>query len=273
MNNIEYVKNYRKLIAPFEVDFYLFEHDIAIEVCGLYWHSTKINKNKYHILDKYNLCKAEGVRLLTIFEDEIRDSLDIVLNRLANILKLNKSKLYARKCTIRQITNVEGINFLNTHHIQRSGRNKIYLGAFLDNKLISVMSFSNLNPAKGRSPTENHYELNRFANPFGVVGIASRLFAYFKNNFAPIKIISYADLRWNTGGLYELLGFTFIRQSRPNYWYINKVSRVHRWSFTKHKLLGIIPNADKNCTEEQLAESINLYRVYDCGNAVYEWKK
>lgn len=268
-NNIKFEQNNRTIIYPKELDFYLPEYAIGIELCGLYWHSTKINQNKLHIRQKYDSCKNKGIRLITIFEDEIQDKFDIVLNRLTQILNLIRPIGFARKCIVREIDARDGIDFLNKYHIQGSGKNSLYIGAFLDNKLVSVMSFSNRNPAKGQH--NKTVELNRFVNPFSVVGIASRLFKYYIKKFNPTEVLSYSDNRWNTGNLYSILGFTLIRTTKYNYWYVVRQQRKHRFAFTKQRLLRLFPQEDSNQTEQQIAEKHNLYRIYDCGNAVYRW--
>lgn len=269
-NGIDFEQNNRKLIAPKELDFYIPNFNLAIEICGLYWHSTQINKNKLHIKEKHILCEKAGIRLITIFEDELDMKFDVVVNRLKNLLKLNKTYIYARQCKIKEISSREGIDFLEKHHIQGSGKNCIYLGAYNLDKLVAVMSFSNRNPAKGQSYSTK--ELNRFANPFNVIGIASKLFKFYTNNHSPVSIISYSDNRWNTGNLYTILGFNKIRTTSYNYWYVVRQQRKHRFAFTKQKLLTMFPNADASLTEEQIAEQHGLYRIYDCGSTVYEWK-
>jgi G:T-mismatch repair DNA endonuclease (very short patch repair protein)/Mor family transcriptional regulator len=269
--NIEYVSYDRQMIKPKELDFYLPKYKLAIELCGLYWHSTKINKNKLHIREKHDQCKKAGIRLITIFEDELEYKFDIVLNRLKQLLSLNKSAVYARQCSIQEISNRQGIDFLNAHHIQGAGKNKIYLGAFKENKLLAVMSFSDRNPAKGQH--SNIVELNRFANPSSVTGIASKLFKFYLNNYNPDSILSYSDNRWNTGNLYNILGFKLIRETKYNYWYVIRQERKHRFAFTKQRLLQQFPEEDANQTEQEIAEKHNLYRIYDCGSCVYRWER
>jgi predicted DNA-binding protein YlxM (UPF0122 family) len=270
-NNIQFEQNNRSVIAPKEIDFYLPDFKVGIELCGLYWHSTKINKNKLHIKKKQELCKDVGVRLITIFEDELLDKFEIVINRLKQLVGVTSSRGYARNCKIKEIDSRQGIDFLNTYHIQGSGKNNIYLGAYLNDELVSVMTFSNRNPAKGHK--NKLIELNRFVNPFSVVGIASKLFKYYVKTYNPDKILSYSDNRWNTGNLYSILGFTTIRHTQYNYWYVVKQQRKHRYAFTKHRLLTIFPEEDPTQTEQQIAENHNLYRIYDCGSTVYSWVK
>lgn len=70
---IKYIKNYRRLITPKEVDFYLPDLKIAIEISPTETHCSNQNKimgNKpkdYH-LKKFIDCENKGVRLFTIFD-------------------------------------------------------------------------------------------------------------------------------------------------------------------------------------------------------------
>lgn len=269
-NSIKFKHNTREIISPKELDFYLPEHNIAIEVCGLYWHSTQINKDKYHINDKYKQCKELGIQLITIFEDELLSKREIVYNRLRSILKLSPAEIYARQCYIKPINSRQGIDFLNANHLQGSGRNTMYIGAFYRDDLVAVMSFAKPNVSKGQAKTQ--WELNRFASIDNIPGVASKLFKFFERQYNPETVVSYADLRWSNGALYKQLGFVYSHTSKPNYWYVIRQTRKHRFNYTKQKLLDKYLNEDPKQTEEQIAENNNLYRIYDCGNAVYFYK-
>lgn len=61
----------------FELDLKLLDYNIAIEVDGLYFHSTKFKDPEYHV-DKRLRCAANGVHLLSITSGEIDESLDKV---------------------------------------------------------------------------------------------------------------------------------------------------------------------------------------------------
>ena len=268
-NGISYIQNDRYILEGKELDFYLIDYDIAIEVCGLYWHSTKFkNKDKYHIYHKYNLCKNLGFQLITIFEDEIIYKPDIVINRILSKLKLanTNSVLQARKCSINKILNKQGIAFLNKHHIQGSGANNSYYGAFYNDALKAVMSFSKSNIAKNNKK----WELNRFASSNIIPGISNRLLSKFIQDNLEIKtIISYSDNRWDTGKIYRKLNFTHEYDSDPNYWYIEQQTRKHRFTYNKQTLLQHFDSTYSKYTEEHLTELINLYRIYDCGSKVF----
>lgn len=61
----------------FELDFKLLDYNIAIEVDGLYFHSTKFKDLEYHV-DKRLRCAKNGVHLLSFTSKEIDEDLDLV---------------------------------------------------------------------------------------------------------------------------------------------------------------------------------------------------
>jgi hypothetical protein len=250
----------------FEIDILLPEDNIGIEYCGLYWHSELNGKSKWYHKIKYEKAKKENIRLIQIFEDEWIHKKEIVKSRLKSILNKNDT-IYARKCIIREIDSSVSNNFLEQTHIQGKGYGEINIGLFHNDELVSVMKFSKLSKAKGyKIIPENVYELNRFSSKINVVGGASKLFNYFIKNYTPIKIISYSDLRWNTGNVYKILGMTETGITTPNYWYIKKDYRIHRYKLKKNI------NDPKNITEWELRKSQGWNRIWDCGHKKYIWE-
>lgn len=118
------------------------------------------------------------------------------------------------------------------------------------------------------------YELLRFCNKrgFSVVGAASKLFKHFVNANKPLSVISYADRRWSIGKLYEKLNFTFLYDSKPNYFYLINGNRKNRFGYRKDILISKY-GCDKNDTEHNFCFNNGWYRIYDCGSKVYEWKR
>ncbi len=271
--NTEIIENSRNIIPPKEIDIYIPGLNLGIEYNGLYWHSDQAPNEtdpKYH-LNKTNECNEKGIRLIHIFEDEWVYKKDIVKNRLIQILGVSKSvRIHARKCIIKEIDSKEKNIFLEKYHIQGSDLSSIKLGAFYNNKLISVMTFSKGNPAKGvKYRKKGVWELNRFCTDYNykVPGIASKLLSFFKKNFDWIEIYSYADRRWSVGNLYDILGFTLINQKpQLNYWYIKNMKRIHRFALRKK------PNEPKNVSEKtlRLLEGYNI--IWDCGSLKYSLK-
>lgn len=267
--NLITINNNKTLIKPYELDIFIPSHNIAIEYDGLYWHS-ELHKDKNYHLNKTESCEKQGIKLIHIFEDEWLHKQDIVKSRLKNILGLTETKIFARKCVIKEVPSKDSKLFLDNNHIQGNVNAKIKLGLYYDNELVSIMTFGGLRKTMGNNTKEGVYELMRFCNKLDttIIGSASRLLSYFIKTYKPIQIVSYADRRWSDGGLYETLGFEFKHNSEPNYFYILRQKREYRFNFRKSELIK--QGFDSTKSEHQIMLERGIYRIYDCGNKRYE---
>jgi hypothetical protein len=80
------IRSNRKLIYPFEIDMVLEDIKLCIEFNGDYWHSTKINDDKYYHLNKLNMCLAKGYKLIQIRECDWNQEREIIKSKLYNLL-------------------------------------------------------------------------------------------------------------------------------------------------------------------------------------------
>jgi len=269
-----------------ELDFYFPDHNVAVEFCGIHYHlETILNARKESDADKtfgkkYHLWKQEkceelGIQLITIFEDEYLDNKEIVLSRLRNVLGLSEKGIYARKTKVIKIDKQVANQFLYENHIQGIGQASIvHYGAYDGNILIGVMSFSHKRPALGSVHIEGHYELLRFATDGRThTGLASKLFRAFIRDYNPLNVISYADRRWSTGGVYPKMGFDHVSTSRPSYAYVKKgsVVRLFRYSYTKALVVNKM-GGDPNKTEWINMQEMGYDRIWDCGTLKFQWK-
>ena len=276
----KFLKNYdinfhertKKIISPYELDFYFPDQNKAIEVCGLYWHSELINKDKNYHKMKKELCENKNIDLITIFSDELDTKQEIVFNRIKNFLNLEKSYCYARQCEIKEISKKEYSNFLEKFHIQQSCNSYVKLGLYYKKELVSVMGFGKKRVIMGeKNNSLNDWELLRFASYKHIPGAASKLFKYFINKYNPETIISYCDLRWGTGKLYEKLGMNFVKDTKPNYWYTKDfITREYRYKFAKHKLVE--SGYDKKKSEHEIMQELGYSRIWDCGSRKFIYK-
>ena len=261
------VKN-RSLIRPYELDIVIHSKKIAIEYCGIYWHSDSFQDDNYHN-KKYQMCQDIGYRLITIFEDEWVLKKDLVQLKLLHIFgRSNMTHIGARQCMIKEISPADKDSFLLENHIQGADRSKVKIGAFYNNELISVMTFSKSSIAKGSPHIPGIWELNRFATHknFIISGIASRLLNYFKKTYTWSEIFSYADLRWSAGEVYYKLGFDLDHISKPNYWYVKGLNRIHRFVLRKRE------DEPKDISERILRAAEGYRRIYDCGHMKFVLK-
>ena len=267
--------NNRKVISPQELDIYIPEKNIAIEFDGLLYHSSGFSSLSqcnsleeyptYH-LEKTQACAEKNIQLFHIFESEWRDKKEIWKSVLLNAIGKSE-RIYARKCIIKEVPFKEAKEFLEKNHLQGVCNSKVNIGLYSENTLVARMTFG-----KPRYNKLYDYELLRFCNNLNtsVVGGASRLLNYFVKTYSPKSILSYANLRWSTGNLYEQLGFTLISQSSPNYFYFNEDFILHsRIEFQKHKLKDKLENYNPDLTESENMYNNGYRKIYDCGNLVY----
>ena len=259
------IQNDKKIINPYELDIVIPDLKLAIEYCGLYWHSEIYkSKNSYH-LDKMKLCNSKGYRLITIFEDEWTQKTEIVKNRLRNLLQ-ESTRIYARKCQVKEVSFADAKQFINQTHIQGNAIFKIAYGCYYQTELVAIMTFG-----KPRYDKNTDFELIRYSSKGTVVGGASRLFKHFCNNYKPTSVISYCDMRWGTGNLYSTLGFTNITPKlKPSYAYTDFVNRYHRSNYTKQQLIK--EGYDANMTEHAIMNSRKMYKIWDCGHSKWEYR-
>jgi very-short-patch-repair endonuclease len=276
LKGIIFRERIRDVIPPLELDFYLLDYKIAIEVNGIYWHSELRGKDKNYHLNKTNLCKEKDIQLFHINQNEIDNTPRIVESKLKSILNISKRKIHGRKCEVREIDTKLKSKFLNKYHLQGNDKSSVKLGLFYNDHLVSVMTFCKRRIAMGKKTSEEgEYELSRYCGNFNfyVIGGASKLLKYFERNYNPKKIVTYADKRWSKGDLYFKLGFTHTHDSKPNYWYFNDSNNsklYHRFNFRKSELSKKLPKFDSNKTEWENMVENGWNRIWDCGNMVFE---
>lgn len=261
--NLDVKQNVRSLIPSGEIDILVQDHNLAIEYCGLYWHSTqhaRITANTHAI--KYQQCKEAGIQLLTIFEDEWLDNKERVLRKIAHSLGANTNeKLHARKCIIKSVNSADKAAFFNINHIQGNGPSSINYGLYFNEKLVACIGFI--------KQQDGVYVLNRYATSHTVRGGFTKLLNHFKNNNVWSKIITFADLRWSNGSLYESTGFVLDKVLPPDYAYVNKFKRIHKFNMRRANLKKLLSNFNPDLSEVENCKMHNYYQIFDCGKLRY----
>ena len=262
--------NTRNIITPNELDIYLPDKKIAIEINGNYWHSELYKSRNYHI-DKTVAYVQQGIRLIHIFEYEWADNISRkrIQAYLYDIIYNNKTTVYARNTTVKEISADEYKDFTNINHLQGSANATIRLGMFNGSELIGIMSFS-----KPRFNENYQYELVRLCwkSTIRVIGGAEKLFKFFTLAYKPKSIITYCDLSKFTGEVYKGLGFRDLGLTESNYIWIGADNKtvVSRYKSQKSKLLQLGIGTSEQ-TESEIMHKLGYRKVYDCGNAKFEW--
>jgi hypothetical protein len=254
-----------------EIDIYLPDLKIGFEFNGLRWHSEQFVDKKYH-MNKTKLCNDNDIRLIHVFEDDFDYKYDIIRSIINNIL--GKSyKIYGRNTEIKKITDKSVVkSFLNENHLQGFVNSNFNYGLYHNDDLVSIMTFMKTRKIFNNKEDYNSYELIRFCNKLNhtIIGGASKLFNAFISEVSPKKILSYCDISWANGDLYYKLGMNYVGITQPNYYYIVNGKRENRIKYQKHKLVK--EGYNKNLTEKEIMNERDLYRIYNCGNKIFELK-
>jgi hypothetical protein len=259
----------RKILNGLEVDIVIPSKNLAIEYNGIYWHSDLYKDKNYH-LNKTLFLKQRDITLIHVWEDLWDNKKDIIKNRILYKIGKGMINIGARECSIHEISREEANIFFERNHLQ--GRTIPFKCVALkkDGEILSCIAIGKRSIGKR---IDKKFEILRFCNKIGynIMGGFSRLFNHvYKIN--PGSYISYADLSWGEGEVYRHAGFNLVRYSKPNYWYFIKGKRFHRYTYRKSELVKW--GYDKNKTEFRIMnEDVKAIRIYDCGNAVWEFKE
>lgn len=252
--SIKYITSDRKQIAPYELDIYIPEHNLAIEFNGTYWHSD-IFKDKHYHQNKTVMCNEKGITLIHIYEHIYDDKQHVYESILRSKLNLNK-RIYARKCELKEVPKQEEKDFLNNYHLQGFvGSSKCY-GLYFNDELITLCSFG-----KSRFNKNYNYELLRnCTKPYiTVVGGFSKMIKHYKNEIENQSILCYNDasISYNKNN----------KLTDPNYVWVKNGRVLKRYNTMKHKLKDLLGDGynNKNSESENMVSN-GYYRLFDSGN-------
>ena len=242
-NNINLIQSERNILQNYELDFYLQDYNLSIEINGLYWHSNKFKNKNYHFY-KTIKCNEKNINLIHIFEDEFIHKKDIILSRINYLIGKNKNKIFARKCIIKNITKNESELFIQQNSLDFYNESDINLGLFYNEKLISVLICE--------EKINKEFEIIHYCNEINlsIIGGFSKLLKYFEKNYLPNSIIVKVDRRWFfKDNIFTKNNFKLLKQTVPNFYYLH---------LNKQKRFKTKQNND--------------LKIYDSGNLIYEKK-
>jgi len=139
---VDVVIHDRDLIAPYELDFVLPKHKLAIEYCGLYWHSNEKLNDKYYHQKKLIKCGSVGYDLLTIFEDEFEYKFDSVISHIYFLLN-SQPNLDIARCNVELISKEDVVKFFDLYCLGKYELGFKRVGVFFDNSLVGCLTGDN----------------------------------------------------------------------------------------------------------------------------------
>ena len=254
-------RNDRKTMS-LELDIFIPAVGFAVEYNGLFWHSH-INKPPQYHENKTRLAKAQGIKLLHIFEDEWRDKKSIVKSLISFRLGISTVTLGARKCEIRILTPNERKTFFEENHLDGDVSAEIAWGLEYEGAVIYALSL--------RRPFHKKYsgglEISRCCPRLGynVQGGLSRLVKVAKEyckSTGKTCLMTYVDTRLGGQGKgYEISGLKRAGTTVARWWWTDLDNRFNRFKFKA--------NAKEAKSEAEVASAAGVVKIWGCENVIY----
>jgi hypothetical protein len=225
----------RILIAPQEVDILIPQKKVAIEFNGLIWHSDKFNTDKKYHLNKTNECKNKDINLIHIFEDEWIFHKNVVKANIQRLLSVSSTTINANDCIIKTVSPKEAKAFISENSIESYHPSIYRYGLYYNDELVMLLG------TKKESIT-NYVNKNGYCITDGLQRLINHIL--MMHNLSKLSV--YVDKRWNNSSEFASIGFKYVKDVNPTFYYIDDKHR------TLHK-----PNNDKT------------YKIYDCGKEIY----
>ena len=262
----------KKLGRKKELDIYIPELKLGIEYCGTYFHS----KSGVNHHEKMLEAQAVGIRTVFLFDFDFKENSEKVYSYLKSLLKVNPTKIHARKCNIEVITKEEGNLFLKNNHLQgQDDMGLKYFGLFFISELVGVVC-SGDHPRGKKEPNTTYLTRLCFKQGVSVTGGSSKLFKHLADHTKSIgnsQIVSWSDNRWSFGNVYVKLGFCMERPMRKS------GSRKGQYMGLKDGSIWPEPifyskgrSVTKNMAKKLENQGVEVLKTYDLGKKKWVFK-
>lgn len=226
--------NDRKVLNGKELDFYLPELSLAIEVNPIFTHNSNLHRNNhngwrhednYHF-EKYLGCSRQGIELIQLqeydlskdrFEKFIKPMIKMKVNQ-----RIKPQRLSARKTIFKEISTNDAKEFLISNHRDGYASSSRKFCLEYQGEIVAVATISR--QSSRFNQVSDNFELVRLAFKTGlqIVGGTSKL---IKNIFKVIpeieRLVTYSDNDYGSGDGYLKSGFKFKSETGPRLRYIS----------------------------------------------------
>lgn len=228
----EVLINDRKILSGKELDFYLPEMSLAIEVNPIFTHNSNLYRNNhngwrhdddYHF-KKYLKCKESSVELIQLQEYDLDEdrfetfTRDLIKSKVSN----RSRRVFARQTRFTEIETSEAKDFLNRYHRDGYAQSSRKFALFLEDEMIAVATVSKDRSRFNRK--DGSYELVRlaFKSDLTLIGGLSKI---TKNLFKEVedmdRLVTFSDNDYGSGSAYSSAGYEYVSETGPRLRYIS----------------------------------------------------
>jgi len=239
---IDYIQNTKRIIKRKELDFYIPEYKLGIEVNGVYWHDEHSKYGPFNLLNKHNLCKEKGIKLLHFWDIEVENKFEMIKSIIKGQLHLNEN-IESTLCKIIEVDFNLSYGFYENNHILGGIYCDYNYGLYYEDKLVSCI---------GINKVEEGYEIVRDCTKIGynVTRRLEKLLSHIKNIHKDSPIYLILDKRLCQIEDYIYNTFQLFQETLPNF-----------YCYSGNKLF------EKNVEVE------GNRRVFDCGEYILKYKE
>jgi len=175
----------------------------------------------------------------------------------------------ARELTLASVSHKEASAFLEENHIQGSASGAHHCALFDSNARIRALI--TVKRVGGENASEGLWSIERYATAGIVPGGFTRLLAFagrtiVSNGGVLKKWVTFADMGISDGGLYAQNGFFIEKTLAPDYRYVVRALRVHKFNYRVNRF-RVDPTLQyvDGYTERELAALNGISRIWDAG--------
>lgn len=232
LNNLDvnYIRGNRTLLEGLEMDFYLPDVKIGIEVNPNSTHNSnefalstrrlmyESHKEEDYHYKKYKKAQEMGITLIQLFAydlNPVRFEKLIAPMLEARIFGFKK-RLYGKHVIVQNVSPSCVRDFLDDYHTQGFSPSNEHVGLYHQNELVGAASF--------KKKTETEWELKRLCFPYHtqIVGGLSKVVADFFRRHPEVEtLISFSDNDYGDGQGYASAGAKFVKETGPSLRFIS----------------------------------------------------
>ena len=246
-----------------ELDIYIPDSNLAIEINGLYWHSyapnNRVPEKKYRHARKTHAARAMGIDLIYFTDQEIREKWHMVTETIKSRLGMDQV-ISSEDCTVGIPDIHQQQQFFDSNHLGGHVKSAHAFGLYDTlNQLVQLMTVDQsdtkvimgLWPKLGVTVSDGGALLMQHARPL----MAGR------------TVVAYSDDSRCNGSQYAALGFTVNSVSEPRYSWTDNNSAVSANQGPPRDWLAQYDDARSECNNMFAA---GYRRYWDCGQR--EWR-
>lgn len=131
----------RKILRGMELDFYDPITRFAVEIDGVYWHSTKFKTKEYH-RHKTKSALLSDVIVWHLLDKEVNTRFDTICSMLKRRLGANMNSVDASMCSVYLMPTSNGRVFVETHSLIVSNEDWLYHKIVFRGETVAVFATS-----------------------------------------------------------------------------------------------------------------------------------